>query len=90
MKNLTAKEIENIIWYDGFSDCSENKQRTYTQNQRIEMIKQYAKEACERQREICAKKASYYLIELGEFGTIFPTTRIKRKEIKNAPEPELK
>ena len=43
MKNLTAKEIEKIIWYDGFSDCSENKQRIYTEDQRIEMIKQYAK-----------------------------------------------
>jgi len=55
----------------------------------VNLIKEYAKAKCKEQREICAKKADYYMIELGEFGTIFPTVRIKRKEIKNATLPDF-
>lgn len=52
MKHLTAKEIEHEIGVDGIIFGSGNKP-TYTTKQRIEMIKQYAKDACERQIGNC-------------------------------------
>ena len=48
MKNLTAKEIEHEIGCDGIIFGSGNKP-TYTTKQRIEMIKQYAKDEVKKE-----------------------------------------
>lgn len=48
MKHLTAKEIEHEIGVDGIIFGSGNKP-TYTTKQRIEMIKQYAKEEVKKE-----------------------------------------
>lgn len=53
MKNKTASEIEKLIWYIGFLDYSGNGQHNDTKSKRIEMIKQYAKDAQNHMRASC-------------------------------------
>lgn len=83
MKNLTAKEIEHIIGCDGIIFGSGNNP-TYTTNQRIKMIKEYAKTKCKETIELCAMTDGTYIYE--EDGH----TYIRIEDVENTELPELK
>ncbi|KKN10327.1 hypothetical protein LCGC14_1037650 [marine sediment metagenome] len=48
-KPMKAKEIENAIFWGGINVEGGN----YTNKEKIELIKEYARQKCKEQREIC-------------------------------------
>ena len=56
-EKLTAKEVEHDIYWDIVLSDGKNPSDYLTKVERIELIKEYARQKCKEQREICAKNA---------------------------------
>lgn len=86
--DLTAEEIECVIFEDvpshGDYFCEGN---VYTEEERIGMIKNYAKRKCKEQRDICAKNAKSCIDNSA--GRYKEKPFVYTKTILNAPEPKF-
>ena len=87
-EKLIAEDIECIIFGDGWQRMNEcNPGEDYTEEERIELIKEYARQKCKEQREICAKQDDYY--GTGADGTSEIYEHLIEEQILNAPAPDL-
>lgn len=55
-EKLTAKEIEHDIFWDIVMRVDCKGGFLITKAERIELIKEYARQKCKEQRELCAKR----------------------------------
>lgn len=68
----------------------ETIEKCYDNESARKAIKEYAKERCKEQREICASGADYYYDTMrDEYGFEEHCSFIDRDSIKKAPEPEM-
>ncbi len=72
-EKLTAKEIEHKIFWGGVAKC--------TKKDKIELIKEYARQKCKEQRNICASAFGDINTKQEHFHTCAP--------ILNASEPKF-